>query len=201
MRTVLFILMSFLAVGVGLYGFSYMIFEHPFLQSKGELMHSPLWRGAFIIHFVGGALALSVGWIQFWKKFRDWSFRIHKLIGYIYIFSILILGAPGGLIIAFNAVGGVWTGIGFGFLGLGWLCTTTIAFLKILKWDIEAHKIWMIRSYAFTYAAVMLRLWLPLLTGGFGLPFENAYQIVAWLCWIPNIPIAELLIKKSFVKT
>ena len=40
------------------------------------------------------------------------------------------------------------------------------------------------------FAAVTLRLYLPL---GFlsGLRFENFYPAVAWLCWVPNLVVAE----------
>ena len=39
----------------------------------------------------------------------------------------------------------------------------------------------------FTCAAVTLRLWMPLLIGGFGLAFEDAYRNAAWMCWAPNL--------------
>lgn len=29
-----------------------------------------------------------------------------------------------------------------------------------------------------------------------GLPFETAYPIVAWLCWVPNLVLAEALFVK-----
>jgi hypothetical protein len=50
----------------------------------------------------------------------------------------------------------------------------------------------MVRNFALTFAAVTLRLWLPgsVLSG---VPFEVAYPIVAWLCWVPNLVVAELL--------
>jgi hypothetical protein len=48
----------------------------------------------------------------------------------------------------------------------------------------------MIRNFALTFAAVTLRLYLPL---GFlsGLRFEDFYPALAWLCWVPNLVIAE----------
>jgi hypothetical protein len=54
----------------------------------------------------------------------------------------------------------------------------------------------MIRSYALTFAAVTLRIWLPFLIGILGLTFIEAYKIVAWLSWIPNILVAELIISR-----
>jgi hypothetical protein len=51
----------------------------------------------------------------------------------------------------------------------------------------------MIRSYALTLAAVKLRLYLPL-SQVVGIPFADAYQAVAWVCWVPNLVVAEWLV-------
>ena len=48
----------------------------------------------------------------------------------------------------------------------------------------------MVRNYAATFGAVTLRLWLAGLTVA-GFDFLRAYQIVAWLSWIPNLLVAE----------
>ena len=50
----------------------------------------------------------------------------------------------------------------------------------------------MVRNFALTFAAVTLRLWLPGMVVG-GVPMEIAYPIVAWLCWVPNLIVAEAL--------
>jgi hypothetical protein len=50
----------------------------------------------------------------------------------------------------------------------------------------------MIRSYALTTAAITLRLYIA---GSeiLDIPLEQSYRYIAWLCWIPNALIAELL--------
>ena len=53
----------------------------------------------------------------------------------------------------------------------------------------------MTRSYALTFAAVTLRLWLPELAAIF--PFEAAYQTVSWLAWVPNLLIVEWRIRRN----
>ena len=52
----------------------------------------------------------------------------------------------------------------------------------------------MVRSYALTFAAVTLRLWLSALTGA-GVPFFEAYAAVAWLSWLPNLAAVEVFRK------
>jgi hypothetical protein len=51
----------------------------------------------------------------------------------------------------------------------------------------------MTRSYALTFAAVTLRLYLALAIAA-GAVF-TAYPYIAWLCWLPNLAVAELLIR------
>lgn len=59
-----------------------------------------------------------------------------------------------------------------------------------------AHRVWMMRSAALTFADVTLRLWLPLQLVA-GIPFETACAIVAWLCWVPNLIVAHYLLKRT----
>lgn len=54
----------------------------------------------------------------------------------------------------------------------------------------------MIYSYAACFAAVTLRIWLPLLTAAFLGDFIKAYTIVAWLCWVPNIIVAYFIVRR-----
>ena len=53
----------------------------------------------------------------------------------------------------------------------------------------------MVRNFSLTFAAVTLRLYLPS-TVVLGIAFENAYPFVAWLCWVPNLVVAEFLFKR-----
>jgi hypothetical protein len=53
----------------------------------------------------------------------------------------------------------------------------------------------MIRSFALTLAAVTLRIYLPLgimLNHG---DFYTPYRAIAWLCWVPNLLLAELWLR------
>ena len=60
----------------------------------------------------------------------------------------------------------------------------------------------MIRSFALTFAAPTLRLWLgtliavQLLAGrtDFEQFFDDAYAVVPFMCWLPNIVVAEIMI-------
>src|SRR5258708_35055586 len=85
------------------------------------------------------------------------------------------------------------THVGFGLLAVLWLFATAMAYRYIRARDQVSHRRWMIRSYALTFAAVTLRIYLPLSQVA-GIPFDAAYQTISWLCWVPNLIVAEWII-------
>ena len=98
----------------------------------------------------------------------------------------------------FFANGGIICTLGFAALAVLWMYSNYKGYSSIRKREIIAHQLWMIRNYALTFAAVTLRLWLPFLMMVIKLSFINSYRLVAWISWIPNLLIAELLIKELF---
>ena len=81
--------------------------------------------------------------------------------------------------------------LGFGSLAVAWLGTTALALNAILEGQVEEHRRWMLRSYALTLAGVMLRTYVPI-SLVLGIPFEPAYRVIAWLCWVPNLVVVQL---------
>lgn len=189
---------AFLAIAVGLYPLLYFFLDTQFglLASKSdELLADVFWNTGFYGHILLGGLALTIGWVQFSKKIRKSHLKLHRSIGKLYVIAVLISGTC-GIFIAFNASGGVITATGFVCLGLIWLYTTIKAYLAIRKGDLQLHQGMMIYSYAACFAAVTLRVWLPLLTIAFQ-DFIIAYRIVAWLCWVPNMIFAYFWIRRK----
>lgn len=189
---------AFLAIGVGLYPLLYFFLDRKFglLASKSEaLLTDTFWNIGFYGHILLGGVALLIGWVQFSKKIRSRNLKLHQNLGRVYVIAALISGVC-GIFIALNATGGLVTTIGFMGLGLVWVYTTSKAYLAIKKGDIPLHQGMMIYSYAACFAAVTLRIWLPLLTIFFG-DFESAYRIVAWLCWVPNMIFAYFWVRKK----
>ncbi|EAR02074.1 DUF2306 domain-containing protein [Maribacter sp. HTCC2170] len=186
-----------LAVAVGLYPLIYFFIDRQFglLGSKSpELLANTLWNIGFYGHILLGGLALFIGWAQFSKKLRKVNLKMHRNVGKLYIISVLISGIC-GVYIAFYATGGIIASLGFICLGLLWLFTTIKAYTAVRNKDITLHKGFMIYSYAACFAAVTLRIWLPILNIIFE-DFAIAYRIVAWLCWVPNMIFAFFWVRK-----
>lgn len=149
-----------------------------------------------LMHILGAMAAIIMGPFQFLEGIRKGRWlKIHRWLGRVYLLGVLF-GGFGGLYMARLAYGGLPAQLGFGALGLLWLFTGWMAYILIRNKEIERHREWMIRNYALTFAGVMLRLWLPLLTSA-GLDFTIAYITVAWLCWIPNLFVAQWLIQRN----
>ncbi|MCO5951058.1 DUF2306 domain-containing protein [Mucilaginibacter flavidus] len=188
------------AIAIGLYPLIYYFVDmhnKGLFQSKpAELLRNPIWHTAFYLHISFGGLALLIGWTQFSKKLRGRYLNAHRLVGKIYVLSVFISSCA-GLYIALFASGGIICSLGFGTLALLWLFTDIQAYTSIRKLRIAEHEAWMIRNYALAFAAVTLRIWLPLTTGLGHMDFVTSYRIISWLCWVPNLIIAELIIRRK----
>lgn len=190
-------LFASLSLVIGLYPMYYFFGDRMFglLNTKSDvLLSNVFWNAGFYTHIIFGGIALLIGWTQFSTKLRNKNISLHIFIGKVYINSAL-LSSTAGICIGFYATGGYVSSIGFISLGLIWFITTIKAYSAIKKKEIQKHQKLMIYSYAACFAAVTLRIWLPLLIMMIG-DFIPAYRIVAWLCWVPNILVAYVMVKK-----
>lgn len=198
----LLIIMAVLALIISLYpiAFAFIPGADGLFKSKPEnLMMTSWYKPIFLVHTSFGGIALLAGSTQFFKRLRIKRLSLHRLLGKIYVISVLLSGLS-GLIVAAYATGG-WISIsGFTMLGIGWLVTTTLAYTTIKRGDIAAHQLWMTYSYAFCFSAVTLRIYLGLGVAS-GLAFNDFYPYLAWLCWVPNVLVAAWVIasRKSII--
>lgn len=205
--------LAFLAFGIAGYAVASYLTGHPleagFVQGKKHyqgFVPSPRWTTALVLHVAGGSLALLAGGVQWllaawrWKGGRPAWFRAaHIALGLSYLGGIVI-GAGAGLVLAPQAMGGPVAAWGFGVLDGLWIGSTLVAAGLGMRLRTEpslraAHHRWMLRSFALTSAAITLRLWLPLGMLA-GLDFLAAYVVISWLCWLPNLVVAEVLARK-----
>ena len=191
------ILIAIHAMGVGLYPSVYIFLGKKFglLQSKSKaILANPIWNVEFYIHITLGAIALMIGWTQFNQKLRANKLKLHRQIGKLYVICSL-LSSSAGIYIAFFSQGNMIASIGFICLGVIWFYTTGKAYFDIRKKHIHEHQKMMIYSYSACFSAVTLRLYLYPLTYLFH-DFIKAYNVVAWLCWVPNIIVAFFLVQR-----
>ena len=146
--------------------------------------------GVLIVHVGFAATALLVGPFQFIAAVRARWPRWHRRVGTLYVCCCLG-GGLAGLTLALGTTAGPMATAGFGGLALAWLAATANAWRLARARDFARHRRWMIRSFALTFAAVTLRLYLPVAAVAH-LDFVAAYQAISFLCWVPNLVVAEL---------
>jgi uncharacterized membrane protein len=144
---------------------------------------------AIYAHVFFSLAALALGPIQLVKPLRRRRPGLHRAVGRVYLFCVLV-GGLAGLRLAPMAFGGAFSAAGFAALAIGWLATGFLGYKTIRRGDVAAHRRWMLRNYALTFAAVTLRLQMGICFA-LGLPFEAFYPWLAWTCWVPNALVGE----------
>lgn len=179
------------SLGVSLYALSYLS-GRPFPSEVGA---NSAGSAVLIIHAFAAGIALALGPWQFVYGIRTRWPIVHRTIGKGYVIACLV-GAVAGCVLALGTVSGPIARWGFFALGVAWLGATGMAYLTARRRDFSNHRRWMIRSFALAFAAVTLRIYLGSSQVA-GMTFAEAYPIIAWACWVPNLIVAELYLLLS----
>lgn len=198
MRAIVHRLGAALCVGVAAYALvAYAVLPlgavlHPALRGSFAL-HPAAW---VYLHVFAAAAALLLGPLQFAASLRARRPRLHRWLGRLYLAVGVGLGGLSGFVLSLNAYGGAASRAGFSLLALLWLASGIVALQRILRGDVAGHRRWMVRNFALACAAVTLRMLLPAAVAG-GVAIEVAYPLIAWLCWVPNLVVAEWLLRRD----
>jgi uncharacterized membrane protein len=187
-------IMMILAALIALYGLAYVVIGPP--------MYPPNLAASFLArpwgiypHAFCGSLALLLGPWQFRRNVLVKHRASHRTLGQIYVVACLIAGIA-GLYMSFYAAGDVVPKLGFACLATTLMICTYRAYDLARARNFVAHREWMILSYACILAAVTLRIELPLLVIFTHRP-DVSYAIVAWACWVPNLLVATMFLRRT----
>jgi uncharacterized membrane protein len=150
------------------------------------------------IHMALGGAALLLGPFQFLPVLRRQpGVRLHRALGGIYVLACLGSAATAlPLTLALTAFGPA-AQVGFALLAVLWFAITALALRHILAGRVVAHRAFMVRSFALAFAAVTLRLGLRVLPALDLLSYADTYRVCAWLCWVPNLLVAEWWLRRG----
>lgn len=186
-----------LALGIAGYSLRYPLY--------GEAAYIPELTASFLqrpltvtIHTLFGPIALVLGLVNLlpaMRQRRRWP--VHRWLGRVYLVSALAL-AGAGFSLSLHANGGAGTRAGFALLAVATLVTAAQGYRHIRARHVRQHREWMLRSYALIFAAVTLRIWLPLLIIAYQGDFLPAYRWVAWVSWVPNALFVEWIIRRGW---
>ena len=185
--TTAFGLMALMCLGVALVSARYLMPEVPF-PAPPMMTQIANWPVAVLAHVGGGVTALALGSFQLVTRRgprRIW----HRWTGRTYVLACLT-SAVAGLWLALHASAGPVATLGFGGLAIVWFMTTVTGWRKAVAGEFAQHRRWMIRSLSLTFAAVTLRILLPMIPLT-GLEFDVGYRAISFLCWLPNLLLVE----------
>jgi hypothetical protein len=217
-KIIILLIVMLSAYAMGSIAFPYLLPPFPtdidFLAQKPDwLLSKKHYMIAFYIHISSSVLVLAAGLTQFSKtlmfKYPKW----HRNIGKFYVFTVLFLSGPSGLVMAFHGSGGAAAQWAFVLQALGWWFFTYLAYVTILKKDLVKHGEYMLRSYAMAFSAITLRAGTYVVSwykmqyhircpdeAWSMLCYPNFYVLEAWLSWVLNIMMVELLIMAGIMK-
>jgi len=168
-----------------------------FLEFKQDYLHIREWKIAFYIHVFSAVVALLAGFTQFSSLVLKEHRRLHRVMGRLYAINIIIINFPAAMIMAVYANGHWPSKLAFVILDTMWCWCTLKAVVAARQKDLVAHREFMIRSFALTLSALSLRLWKLLLVNLTDLDPGVIYMMDAWLGFVPNLLLAEFIIRRQ----
>ncbi len=170
-----------------------------FLSNKEiELPNEKLWIVMIQLHIALAIIALITGPLGLSRAMRMKNPHLHRWNGRIYVMVIVFNILP-GYYVALYANGGIWSTIGFLILTTLWLLTTINGYRFIRKGQVHRHRSWMLRSFFLTFANLTIYILVTIFQYVAGLSYGFSYSLGAWLAFMINLVLAEIVIRKSTI--
>lgn len=179
-----------LAVSIAVASYRYVLGLPPIPDGIAENAFAAPW---LVLHAGSASTALLLGAMQFMAVPKWGGPSVHRIVGRIYVISCLV-GALTGFVLALGSSAGPFASLGFGLLAFAWTIVNVLGWQRAWCGQYAAHRRWIIRSWALTLSAVTLRLYVPL-AEIVDLPSPLSYQVISFLCWVPNLVLAELSLR------
>lgn len=143
---------------LGLAFVSVLVFTEYPIFSHANPHRAKLYNDRFLLvpHAVLALTAMLIGPFQFSTRFRQRHLRVHRILGRVYVGSILIT-APLALMLGLRGTNSIKI-LGNGVMAALWFLCTVCAFVTARNRHIAVHRQWMVRSYLFTLTFIFTRV-------------------------------------------
>lgn len=168
-----------------------------FLAFKQQVVNNPYWMTFFYIHIFSITFCLLAGLTQFSSRLLAESRNLHRIVGKIYVYNILIINVPACFILGLFSNGGLIGITGFLIQDVLWAYFTIAAVISVKKGNISRHKMYMTLSYAVTTTAITFRIIKNLLYNETRHDYELFYGLNVWAALLINLFIAYLMLRKN----
>ena len=134
-------------------------------------------------HLAGGALAISLGLVQFLTQWPRAFSRVHRWTGRGYLMGILI-AATGATGLIATSPAPFEIRLAFAATAWAWLTTALVGLMAIRRGHVQVHRRWMIRAYLVTLAPITFRLIIR--TPGIMTlaPPPDVIATLLWVSWV-----------------
>lgn len=152
-------------------------------------------RWVLIAHITAGGGALILGPFQFFERFRTNYWRLHRVIGILYLLAILISGICAVILASTTAYKVNWAyAFSLQVWVSVWISASFIAWRTAIKKKFRQHKEWMTRSYIVTLAFVIsgLAIKIPIVRqlGS----FADISPSLFWFAWAVPLYVYEIIL-------
>ncbi|MBD0381976.1 DUF2306 domain-containing protein [Paenibacillus sedimenti] len=150
-----------------------------FLSRKTNLKRSvniPAWLTVMKVHVVLACLAMVSGAVNFSHRIQRKYRKFHRINGYVYLISVIAVVITSGYMAPYST-GGKVNSIAFNLLNIIWPIVTITAIVKIKKKQVNNHRKWMVRSYAFCFTNMAIHMITSVFNNGFGIAYSTSYTI------------------------
>ena len=168
-----------------------------FLAFKQQVVGNPYWMTFFYMHIFSITLCLLAGLTQFSHRFLTEDRNLHKIIGRIYVYNILIINVPACFVLGLFSNGGIIGITGFLLQDILWAYFTAAAVLYIKKGNVIQHRNYMVLSYAVTTTAITFRIVKNLFYNDARHDYELFYGLNVWAALLINLCVAYAILKNA----
>ena len=167
-------------------------FDSLFLQGR-EATFTGLYRPAFYVHIFAGPIVLLNGLILLSESIRHRHRGLHRVLGRLQVFVLLLFVLPTSAVMSMHAFGGWPAGLSFLALSGATAICAIVGVIHARRRRYDCHRRWMLRCYVLICSAVILRL-ISGAAGLVGVPSpEGAYIVAAWVSWLVPLAVFEIV--------
>lgn len=182
--------------GIVLLTWSFMHGADHFLELTPEALGKYFnLKWVLIMHITAGGGALILGPVQFWERLRNSNWKLHRIIGILYLLAIVASGSC-AVILAYTTAYAVNWAYAFSlqvWVSI-WISSSFIAYYTARQKKFKLHKEWMTRSYIVTLAFVVSGSLLKLPAVQKLGDFADISPSLFWLGWAVPLYIYEIIL-------
>lgn len=147
----------------------------------------------FSLHIIGALPTILLGPFLLYDPFRKKRPHLHRTLGKIYVVGCLI-SAVLVIPLALNNGGNLEPRIGFTVMAVLWFFITYFGYTAAINKDYIAHRRWMMRSYAMSFAFVHVNLTYKLLLPYEAMSFTAVKVMQSMVSWMFNLMFVEIFL-------